>query len=77
MIGGYLPGTPYFGSLLVGYYEGGKLIFIGKGQERLRAAHAQGAVGAHAARSRRRSARSPICPSRRTRAAAKRSPPRS
>jgi bifunctional non-homologous end joining protein LigD len=30
VIGGYLPGTPYFGSLLVGYYEGGKLIFIGK-----------------------------------------------
>jgi bifunctional non-homologous end joining protein LigD len=30
VIGGYLPGTPYFGSLLVGYYEGGKLMFIGK-----------------------------------------------
>src|SRR5439155_15738207 len=30
VIGGYLPGAPYFGSLLVGYYDAGKLIFIGK-----------------------------------------------
>ena len=30
VVGGYLPGTPYFGSILVGYYEAGKLIFIAK-----------------------------------------------
>lgn len=30
VIGGYLPGRQYFESLLVGYYEGGKLIFNAK-----------------------------------------------
>jgi bifunctional non-homologous end joining protein LigD len=30
VIGGYLPGTHGFDSLLVGYYEGNRLIFVGK-----------------------------------------------
>ena len=30
VIGGYLPGRQYFDSLLVGYYESDKLLFIGK-----------------------------------------------
>ena len=30
VIGGYMPGKNHFDSLLVGYYDGGRLLFIGK-----------------------------------------------